>query len=468
MVQPGVSALGKKNRTTVLPRKSFRDRFLPFSSGKVNSGALSLIFMTDAPYSQKLYSTVWRAVIIASLAMAIASTLPAQSGRRGAVDKGPRALGLLEIPANGKAHLIPITIMYDGKFYDASAYKATPVPMALEAGTVYEAVKSGVSGGLFTVTGAARAGANWVGEGTWKSAEQLAAAAAKKEARQTKPAEAEVDRPPVLRRSGSDKPTGTETTKPSTPPAAPSTPSASAPVATPPEEEDPNRPVLKRGKPSAEAQPTKSSSNSTISNPSAKPTGLAAKPASIQLIPAISDADGPEPSSYAFSTKLEEEQQFRKKILALAAEAVRARDYQIATEGITASAQARTPKTVGARQQPTFENTQLRIFDLSSSNEPVLVLTTSAHMPQRTEREYFVTLVAREDLNGDLYKAFSNVTDSQHLEVLQRMEFIDAVDADGDGRGELLFRQISDAGRAFSIYRVIGDQLYPLFGGTPQ
>jgi hypothetical protein len=47
------------------------------------------------------------------------------------------------------------------------------------------------------------------------------------------------------------------------------------------------------------------------------------------------------------------------------------------------------------------------------------------------------------------------------------MELIDAVDADGDGRGELLFRQISDAGRAFVLYRVIGDRLWPLFQGTP-
>src|SRR5437868_5183331 len=306
MVQPGVSALGKKNSTTVLPRKSFRETFFPFSSGKVNSGALSLIFMTDAPYSPKLYSTVWRAVIIAGLALAIAPVLPAQSSRRGAADKGPRALGLLELAANGKAHLIPITIMYDGKFYDASAYKAAPVPMALEGGTVYEAVKSGVSQGLFTITGAAHAGANWVGEGTWKSAEQLAAAAAKKEARQTKPAEAEVDRPPVLRRSGSEKSNPPETAKPAPAPAS-STPTAepAAPAATaPPEQEDPNQPVLKRGKPSAEAQPpAKSVASSAIPTASAKPANPAAKSGSIQLIPAISDAGGPEPSSYAFSTK---------------------------------------------------------------------------------------------------------------------------------------------------------------------
>ena len=51
-------------------------------------------------------------------------------------------MGLLQLAPNGKAHLIPITILYDGEFYDASAYKAAPVPMALESGTVYEAVRS--------------------------------------------------------------------------------------------------------------------------------------------------------------------------------------------------------------------------------------------------------------------------------------------------------------------------------------
>ncbi len=72
--------------------------------------------------------------------------------------------------------------------------------------------------------------------------------------------------------------------------------------------------------------------------------------------------------------------------------------------------------------------------------------------------QYILTLVARDDIYGDLHKAFVNITDTQHMDVLPRMELIDAVDADGDGRGELLFRQISDAGKAFVVYRVIGDQ----------
>jgi hypothetical protein len=47
------------------------------------------------------------------------------------------------------------------------------------------------------------------------------------------------------------------------------------------------------------------------------------------------------------------------------------------------------------------------------------------------------------------------------------MELIDAVDADGDGRGELLFRRTFDSGSAYAIYRVTADRLWPLFEGTP-
>ena len=48
---------------------------------------------------------------------------------------------MVELAENGKAHLLPVTIMIDGKFYDAGAYKADPVPMALLAETGYEALK---------------------------------------------------------------------------------------------------------------------------------------------------------------------------------------------------------------------------------------------------------------------------------------------------------------------------------------
>src|SRR5271165_3048415 len=92
----------------------------------------------------KLYRTARRTVILAGLALVLAQTVLAQSSVSKKAIKGPRALGLVELSASGKAHLVPITILYDGEFYDASAYKAAPVPMALESGTVYEGFRSGV------------------------------------------------------------------------------------------------------------------------------------------------------------------------------------------------------------------------------------------------------------------------------------------------------------------------------------
>ena len=73
---------------------------------------------------------------------------------------------------NGKASLVPIAILINGKFWDATAYKADPVPMALDSGNVYEGEQSGSSLGLFTVNGAlhsnaANTQAPWLGTGAW-------------------------------------------------------------------------------------------------------------------------------------------------------------------------------------------------------------------------------------------------------------------------------------------------------------
>ncbi len=191
----------------------------------------------------------------------------------------------------------------------------------------------------------------------------------------------------------------------------------------------------------------------------------------MQLIPAISDADGPDPRPYAFTLKPDEEQKLRKKILALAGDEVRARAAQLAGEPQPST---RTPAsgTKARAPQPTFEDVQFHAFDLSNSNEPVLVVTAKARLSARpnaagADLQYIITLVTRDDMYGELHKVFSSITDTQHFDVLARMELIDAVDADGDGRGELLFRQVSEAGSAFILYRVIGDRLWPLFQGTP-
>lgn len=456
------------------------------------------------PPRSTLYRTARRFVIWASLALALARVLPGQASRTPKRYKGPRALGLIELAPNGKARLIPITILIEGEFYDASVYKASPVPMALWAETVYEGLRTGASQGLFTVTTALenQQTHEWFAEGKWLPAGSIPAKLAKKESPVPRGLN-EDEGPPVLRHSGSAKPKAPEpapaqptpsatqpapsTTSPappaSNPSSAPATtapqpapPTPASPTPAPAEPEDKDRPQLKRGKPTqkSEESPSPPATSSKAPAHAATPAASAPKP-QLQLIPAISDADGPDSQPYTYDLKPDEERQLRDKMLALAADQVRARAKQLASEAIESSQPVRrTRKTPPRPVQPNFEDVQFRAFDLSNSNEPVLVLTAKARLPKTAaeseasaDLQYFITLVARQDINGDLNKAFSNLTDTQHLDVIPDMQLIDAVDADGDGRGELLFRQVSDAGTAYVVYRVIGDQLYALFQGSP-
>jgi len=208
------------------------------------------------------------------------------------------------------------------------------------------------------------------------------------------------------------------------------------------------------------------------------PPSASAKTPQSQLIPAISDADGPEAHSYIYDVKPDDELALRNKMLGLAADEVRTRAKQLSAElarpSDTGHGARRRSTPRAAAAQPTFEDVTFRLFDLSSSNEPVMVLTATAHMPEEAmesglaDLPFFVTVVGRQDINGDIHKAFANVTDRKHLDVEPNFELIDAVDVDGDGRAELLFRKVYDEGSAYVVYRVIGDQLYPLFEGTPE
>ncbi|MBV9574643.1 MAG: hypothetical protein JOY93_11365 [Acidobacteriales bacterium] len=452
-----------------------------------------------------------RCIVIPLVAFAALSLgiMSGQTPRTVKTDKGPRATGLLQLAANGVAYLVPITIMIDGRFYDASAYKASPVPMALATETVYEAVQTGVPQGLFTVTGALKRPDGWVGEGRWKSQAEIAEAEAKQKAAaaanaaKKKENDTNANKPPTLRRgttgkSDADIPTAAPpaTVPAATPPptVAPaptrqSSATASATTETSPNQNEDDKPTLRRGKPMAKSDSVsteESSAKSPIAGSSEKSLIKARNPTStsaIQFVPAISDAAGPDMRPYKMNFSATEETELRNKMLAMAADEVRARAAVLASPQAFASRQASKVSKAAKSPQPTFGHVQFRAFDLSNSNEPVLILTAEAVMPgpvsktirdsQRADTtmgsmEYSITLVARNDIYGDLHKALANVTDPQHLDVVARLELIDAVDVDGDGRGELLFRQVSNAGSAFVVYRVIGYQLWPLFQGAIQ
>jgi hypothetical protein len=131
---------------------------------------------------------------------------------------------------------------------------------------------------------------------------------------------------------------------------------------------------------------------------------------------------------------------------------------------------------IGKRNTPAVAKTaaltdyDLRAFDLDYSNSPTLVFTgmlpvESAKSLRGGAFDYFVTVVAREDVNGAPIKIFSSVTDSNHLDAFSRMEIVDAVDADANGRGDLLFRQYSDTGVNYSLFRVYPYEMKKVFEG---
>src|SRR5215475_6472267 len=259
--------------------------------------------MESSSFRSRLYRKAALAVTF-SLCVALGF---AQYAKKTPKTSGPRALGVLEVAANGKAHLIAVAIMIDGRFYDAGAYKADPVPMALQPETVYEAVKTGDSQGLFTVSGAMHDDKNgWLADGKWRSNAQIEAEKAKRKADQEKLAQKapEIEKgPPKLKRGkpGPDEPTSSPTLTPEKQPEAKSSPHTDQKV--PDANSDPDRPVLRR-QPATEGEheQTKASTESE------------ALKGQIEFIPAISDADGPDPRPYKYEMKPGEEQARLKKM----------------------------------------------------------------------------------------------------------------------------------------------------------
>jgi hypothetical protein len=220
------------------------------------------------------------------------------------------------------------------------------------------------------------------------------------------------------------------------------------------DEGDPDRPVLKRG-----AQPAKPAPPANAPTPvtSAKVAGAkpgAASPA--RGYTAISDNSDYEPHPMLWTMSAGEREEKAQQMIALAMVDVRK---------FMATRKA-PPLAKGA----TIADYDLRGFDLDFSSSPTLVLTgklpvTATKPPRGGTLDYYVTVVARLDIQGVPQKIFSSVTDSSFLDALPRLELIDAVDADANGRGDLLFRQYSDAGVSYGLYRVYAYSLHKVFEG---
>ncbi len=400
--------------------------------------------------------------------------------RRSVKPRGPRALAVVEFPESGKPRLIPVAILVDGKFYDAGIYKATPEPMALEPGTVYEVARSGEAQGLFVVTRPMQARGHWVAGGDWKPA---GAEEAKPKASAPAAASSEDDRPPVLRKPGQQRTEQPPASTSGPPPAADkdTPPVLQKPAAEPPPQateskipnqadEDASRPHLRRNATPGASQ-LRDSGVEAAQAPAVKNAPLASStPVVKEELVAISDAEPDQPHNYRFDWRPEERRRLQRTAEALARTA------------LEKYARARTSHMPGQ-----LEDVQVHAFNLDFSNTPYVVITASApaleakvaastrkRQPAQAAApepqsdagfRFYVAVVAREGINGNLQPVLQSTTDSTRLDAFSRLELVDAVDADADGRAELLFRETSDLGRVYKLYRIMGEHATELFSG---
>jgi len=374
---------------------------------------------------------------------AAAQTAPPKKKPRSA-----RAVALIEWKKDAKGvlapRLIPISLLWEGKYYDAGLYEASPRPLALEPGTVYEAMRIGVPAGLFTVRAGVSVKGAWYGDGMWSPG---ATGSAK-----TASSNAGGDQRPRLHRAASASASASATA----PPPAEASSSAASPTEPEPNTNDPNRPTLHRGPARAATAPPSAPPPAAAAPAAAAPKAPPAPAKSagkMEPLVAVSDADSQETRPYVFPWNRDEEERLTGEMKALA--------------------EAEVARQAGG-STPSLDQVQVRAFDLNTDNLAEMVLSARASVVKAAPKgkkplpaTYYVTVVARTTVSGELRKLFASVTSSAWLGSVPRMEVVDAVDADGDGPAELLFALVSDSGRSYAIYRVGRDELFKLVETGP-
>jgi len=380
-----------------------------------------------------------------------------------------RATAVVEVTTDSAGivatHVFPVTILDEGSFHDASIYKATPRPMALDNGIVYEAQSDGIPVGYATILSSTN-NKGWTALGKWQAADQPK----KAQAQNTTPAPPGDDRPIIHRGEAAPAATPSSTPAPGSSDSTASVASASAPssASTPSSDssagapDDADRPVLRRRSP---PQPEPASTPQPSPTPSAQTAPTGGLPAPRTKLPvitsgtktfvAVSDNESTDIRSYAFKWKPGEEQQMEVKMRKLAL--------------------AQLPRENAQLNTNSLQNVVMRSFDLDLSNDAVIVF--SAEIPgsylaqggKSTPGKFvsrYVTVIARVDFEGVPQKLASSVTDSSRLDLAPRLELIDAVDVDGDGLAELLFREYGFDEKSFIIYGVGRSTVTKVFEGA--
>ncbi len=117
----------------------------------------------------------------------------------------------------------------------------------------------------------------------------------------------------------------------------------------------------------------------------------------------------------------------------------------------TAPVSARKHKTPSSPPVELLDE-ELHGYEISYGGATVFVFM--AHVGNEDTGVRYVTLLAQPDIYGTLHLLLQSVTDAKHMDQTPWMRFIDAVDADGDNRAELLFELRGETQRQFALYRI--------------
>ena len=223
---------------------------------------------------------------------------------------------------------------------------------------------------------------------------------------------------------------------------------------------DPDRPRLKRGKPE--------------DGLAAVLPSLMGMPADLQQRVAVSDSTdrGQHLWSYTWGTP-EDEQKMKSALEDKARAALGLLPPPAAPEALPALARKSTKKS-GAKTVPVAEppepapllDEDFHAFELVYGGGATLVLSAHTDSQGRAPVK-FATLVAQPDLYGNLQVLLTSVTDAAHLDGQPRLRLVDAVDALGDNRAELLFELRGRTLRQFALYRVQRGQAEQIFATAP-
>ena len=330
------------------------------------------------------------------------------------------------------ARLIPVSLFIHAHLEDAGLYLPQPIPFALRPRTLYLIQHSGQTVGALNIQSAhalTNSSPAWAAYGNFLTPTEAAAAT--------------LTTNPGAPRLDSETWVSTEAPPPATHEKKKKQPKQQAYVTPPttPILDDPDRPILQSGPPSA---------------PATTPE-LTALPTDLHQAVAISDAANrpPETFAYPWPTPTSRDQTLQ----ALEALAFPHLTHYIAFNHLTPApnrlipAPSSTPivgPTFTIARTPALIHPQLLAYTLAASTTPTYILT--AESPLTTAGPIYLTLIAQPDPAGQLHLTLLSLTDATHLDRTPWLRPIDAVDPDATGRADLLFELRSQTTRQFALY----------------